>query len=196
MTAEQPFKPGDRVRHHTGIEGTLAKQHRPQWWTVHWDEYVRAITHHEDTFTPLGEPMNKTFGNAYGTLRVKENGDNGSIYITVDSQGSRAGVGIEDAPAVALAILEAAGFEADIDDASSLANSAMGRLAMRVTTEAAKAKAAADREALEGEALVLLNAHRVEAGRPNATSLDDYSIEGDRWRAVARAARELHGVTK
>lgn len=99
------------------------------------------------------------------------------------------------APALALAILEAAGFEADIDDASSLVNNAMGRLAMHVATEAAKAKEAADREALEGEALVLANTYRRAAGinlRSTFAQIQDQNA----WTELALKARELHGGTK
>lgn len=132
------------------------------------------------------------FGNAYGTLKVRENGESGSIYITIDSQGSCAGVGIEEAPALALAILEAAGI-ADIEDASSLVNNAMGQLAMHVATEAAKAKEAADREALEGEALRL---YKVTVPFTEPSWADLSHNQQQAWTVVAQVAREIHGVTK
>lgn len=95
----------------------------------------------------------KHFGNAYGTLKVKNNGDNGSIYVTVDSQGSHAGVGIEDAPALALAILEAAGivpaYHSDYQNGTpeALEHVAQG-LKDEIDIAESTAKEAADREAL------------------------------------------------
>lgn len=200
MTA---FQPGDRVhlKGHALVSsatGTVTGTDRNGDPLVRWDDNHTTTPHHPQHLEPAGEPMSaeQHFGNAYGTLKVRENGESGSIYITIDSQGSCAGVGIEEAPALALAILEAAGIADKGFNESSDAEMAVAHLASHVGLERANAKEAADREALEAETLALLNAHRMEAGRPAATSLDDYSIEGDRWRAVARTARTLYGVTK
>lgn len=132
------------------------------------------------------------FGNAYGTLKVRENGESGSIYITIDSQGSCAGVGIEEAPALALAILEAAGIADKGFNESSDAEMAVAHLASHVGLERANAKEAADREKLDSEALALcIAAASLPAGNGWPPAAPKYL-----WIKVAEAARTLHGVTK
>ncbi|KAA0979907.1 hypothetical protein FQ154_01740 [Paeniglutamicibacter gangotriensis] len=137
------------------------------------------------------------FGNAYGTLKVRENGESGSIYITIDSQGSCAGVGIEEAPALALAILEAAGIADKGFNESSDAEMAVAHLASHVGLERANAKEAADREALEVEALELFNALREANDNNLVDGFHDIpaSYQGT-WLAVAKTSRTLHGVTR
>lgn len=207
-----PLKPGDRVRHHTGIEGTLAKQHVPQWWTVHWDEYVRAITHHEDTFTPLGEPMNKTFRSVIQdpesarTLEVGDSMSGKTIHLSIKDGDPLVGIFLanEDAPAVVLAILEAAGvvrypaesFGIGTDEHLRDIAYELGRY---VGVQEEKAKESADREALEAEALRLHDAWRSELHNMTTTAWGEL---GDSHRAAwigvaraARAVREITGVT-
>lgn len=142
----------------------------------------------------------KHFGNAYGTLKVKKNGDDGSIYITVDSQGSFAGVGIENAPALALAILEAAGVKASHPTTRSTGTPARGSdaaledvalmLQEHVAAKLRKALEAADREALEAEAFALY------AGAPITNGIKSFAALSEgaqhQWLTIARTARELH----
>lgn len=135
----------------------------------------------------------KHFGNAYGTLKVKDNGDNGSIYVTVDSQGSHAGVGIEDAPALCLAILEAAGLVRDVcsgDDAEV----ALDFLYSAVARREREAKETADREKLQSEAWELFTAWNPDTKHGSVSVLPSFLVE--EWTRIARKAREIHGGTK
>lgn len=92
-----------------------------------------------------------------------------------------------DAPALALAILEAAQ-GAGIDTALFDATHQIHNYVKQRETEA---KEAADLEALVSEARALFLARHC---RPGALEWEDCA-QGE-WLAVARAARELHGVAK
>lgn len=139
------------------------------------------------------------FGNAYGTLKVRENGESGSIYISIDSQGSFAGVGIEEAPALALAILEAAGVKACAKEFGATAGTMAQlediawALADYSNAKALEAEQAADREALEVEALHLC---RIMWDNPDQAWTPMSPEAKAKWLKMARTARELHGVTK
>lgn len=191
------FKPGDRVRHHTGVEGTVTRCNGT-FATVDWDHYVRANTHHVDLLTPLGEPMSKTFksssqasGNRtlsvdrlYGDPRLLISGEN-RIGFMIDPS---------DAPALSLAILEAAGVQLCRDPkamAPTLSSIACDLEELVVQLEM-DAKEAADRAKLESEAVQLLCKVKGWEVAPFASfgsALQTEALE------LACFARELHGVT-
>ena len=202
-----PFKPGDRVFHPGFLRDGTIKDLIGSYFIVELDGThepaicpAAALQHLEPAGEPLSTapdffaepgshnhtPHGRTFGNAYGTLKVKENGDSGSIYVTVDSQGSHAGVGIENAPELALAILEAA-HSTPLAPEVARAMEALEEYKHRIQAEA---EDAADREALEAEAWALY----VPSGGPIVTSeWEDLSDHVQaRFLEVARKARELH----
>ena len=142
----------------------------------------------------------KRFGHAYGALTVKSNGEDGSFFVEVSSQGSTAGVGLEAAPAVALAILEAASTTGDyVLDGSPESFMEVAVEFLRKASLAAEsvAKEAADREVLEVEAMTFYFASRVGEDVTAYSSIGemDSSVKA-RWVSVARKAREMHGGTK
>ncbi|WGH21233.1 hypothetical protein SEA_OBITOO_57 [Arthrobacter phage ObiToo] len=112
--------------------------------------------------------------------------DDHAYVVAVDGPGVF--VSKADAPAVALAILEAAGWTAE---ASPISASRPGNAvyALRKHVEEAKEEAArkADEEALDREALELLNA-ATESSYPTMPD----NVIGSVWRRAARRARELH----
>ncbi|MGO4251215.1 hypothetical protein AB4Y81_03015 [Paenarthrobacter sp. TAF1] len=102
----------------------------------------------------------------------------------------------DEAPAFALALLEATGWTADHNGgtmAHALTNLAK-HVKQKAEEEARKAAEAEDAAKLEAEALTLLNAYRLSNGREARTSLDEINNETSRegWRTIARKARELH----
>lgn len=135
--------------------------------------------------------MSKTFKSAliqYGdrTLTVKEHA--GHVNVTVRDPETTFGATVPstDAPALALAILEAAGLVRDScsgDDAEV----ALEWLHSAVARREREAKEAADREALEAEAMALWTALNPDHG---------FTVPPPSWVEVARTARELHGGTK
>ena len=110
------------------------------------------------------------------------------------------------APALALAILEAAGivptahdglasteYDKCLEDAAWEIRrivKARERIAERA------AKEAADREALEGEALALCNAFQDAGGYARADVMTTHHYDYGKWMDVARKAREIRGATK
>lgn len=94
----------------------------------------------------------------------------------------------EQAPALALAVLEAAGYTGDHD--WSAPEIAVDSLKRYVKEQAAAAQEAADKEALTAEAEALWAAFRGGYDRPVWAEIKDEAR--DYWRAVARKARELH----
>lgn len=151
--------------------------------------------------------IDTTFTDADGDdLRVKTENEVLGAYVLAESGGVY--VSADDAPAVALAILEAAGHDATTGPSTSYMTARAVRnlregLRMKAAREAreadkaaqaeAEAKAQAEREAadaadlaaLDREALALFNAHRAAVGDYPLAELPN----PDRWRAVARAAR-------
>lgn len=104
---------------------------------------------------------------------------------------------LADAPALALAILEAAGVEplsehygANNDPSAALSH-ASHFLAKHAELTQAAAKEAADREALEGEALRL---YRVTVPFTEPSWADLSHNQQQAWTVVATVAREIHGV--
>lgn len=196
------FKPGDRVRHHAGVDGTVTRANG-NFATVEWDAYVRANTHHIDLLTPLGEPVasEKNFTGRNGIVLgiLTMSAPAGHFGMDVDDVGVHISDG--DAPAIALAILEAAGVLAKQDRYTTGTpehlQSLTYRLKQYVKTVEQRAKAAAEQESLGAEALVLLNAMRADGGvhGPASSWEGPHGQAREMWVAIARAARELHGVT-
>lgn len=133
--------------------------------------------------------MSKTFKSA-SSERILEV-DRGAA--TVDLFIGKAGsfkcfeVNLADAPSIALAILEAAGWPEE--DKSSATRPIMQDLRCVVEFDERKAKEAADREALEAEARTLWESQTELLGH-FWHRLDE--AENRRWITIARAARELH----
>jgi len=120
--------------------------------------------------------------------------DNGAYVLSGGT--SPATVTKDEAPAFALALLEATGWTADHNGgtmAHALTNLAK-HIKQKAEEEARKAAEAEDAAKLEAEALTLLNSYRLSNGRPARTSLDEINNETSRegWRTIARKARELH----
>lgn len=134
------------------------------------------------------------------TFAVRDSG--GGVHFTVtNNDGKVAGCDLAnaDAPALALAILEAAGIvPAHHSDYQNGTPEALEHVAQGLKDEiaiaAAEAKEAADREALEADAWELYKA------RTNGSTFDRFhDLERGtqaEWIAVAKHARTMHGVTK
>lgn len=137
------------------------------------------------------------------TLVVRKDHDGTAVYVRTEDGGRLiAGIVLErtDAPAIALAILEAAQGDNEACDAN--AHEATVALRTYVVIREAAAKEATDREALEAEARILF-----DVGTDYLTELSITNRKPLRWdeisetiRAahvkVAQAAREIHGATK
>ena len=111
------------------------------------------------------------------------------IYLELKENGKRATTVFppKDAPALALAVLEAAGV-----GESSDAGVAAGYLRSHIAEQERAAAEAKEQAELEAEALELLNAHREATGNPLAESLDGLLYNAkENWLAVARRAREM-----
>lgn len=172
----------------TRAQGTFA--------TVEWDAYVRASTHHIDLLTPLGEPMASekhfTGRNGIDLGIITMSAPAGHFGIDVDDVGMQ--IPDELAPALALAILEAAGVEplASPDampgtpgHVRDIAHSLRGYIRQR--DEATKE--AADQKELETEALTLC---RVMWDNPNQQWEPMSPKAKTTWLAMASTAREMH----
>lgn len=206
MTA---FKPGDRVHlkghpHNPHTTGTVTGTTPEGRVLVRWDDN-HAITEQVPHYlTPLGEPMSKTFRSvtqdevSARTLQVSQFGTTSTISVGIYDGPKLCGIHISaaDAPAFALAALEAAPAPEHVRDGSPEAMLAIAQGQLRRAVDAfasdaeAKAREAADREALEGEALALLNA-MYGKGRENWNGMSEAKAH---WITVAKVARELYGV--
>ena len=152
--------------------------------------------------------MSKTFKeiDPDRTLKVFRHGAKEGAWIQMHRAGDwnthTFTIAPSDAPALCLAILEAAGvkpfnpedvpynFQERTGDMGP-ANMAAFMLAEHVETQAKRAAAEADRVALEAEAFKLRKAYlEGRAGYDSWNELTD--AERDQWLAVARAARELN----
>jgi hypothetical protein len=115
----------------------------------------------------------------------------------------------EEAPALALALLELSGWEADslggpVEHAlKNLAKHLKNEEARKAEEEAAKAAeeadaaiAAEEAASLDAEALAFLNAYRASHGNTPHSSLEAVrsSSVRDGWRAIAREARKVHAT--
>lgn len=197
------FKHGDpvRMRAHTlttHTTGTITGVTPEGRVLVRWDDN-HAITEQVPHYlTPLGEPMatgqHFTGKDGIDLEIVTMNG--GHFGIDVHHFGAQ--IPDELAPAIALAILEAAGIQAIPFDelAETEPGHAVWALRHHVQESAAKAKEAADREALESDAVSLHEAWRSGLHNTPTTAwvkLPDYHRAA--WIGVARAARAVREMT-
>lgn len=207
MTA---FQPGDRVHlkghaHAPATLGTVIGQTLGGRLFVQWDDGHAITPHLPQHLEPAGEPMQtdsntfkhkdtitQVYALAPGELAVNTFGDR------YDVKGTQALVDAKDAPALALAVLDApASNGAPVAPEVARAIAALEEYKQRTQAEA---EDAADREALEGEAYALYRASCLACNTTPAPDwatakvLTDY-VERD-FIAIAVTARELHGVTK
>ncbi|MGO4298279.1 hypothetical protein [Glutamicibacter sp. MCAF14] len=134
----------------------------------------------------------KTFHDDDRKLEVQEN--EGQINLYIEGEINELGINLapSDAPALALAILEAAGHRPVAYDPERLAGDDLlayiaHRLAVHVGDEAKRTAKAKDKAELEAEALELY-----KAAYPVHADWDWKSVANtDKWLAVARRAREM-----
>lgn len=100
----------------------------------------------------------------------------------------------EDAPALALAILEAAGYTGFSDEGHM--EFAMRGLRAYIFEQAERKAEAEEAKKLDEEALTLFNAFRTERRLSTHAKITDITGTEEAWREVARKARELHGKSK
>lgn len=137
----------------------------------------------------------ENYGDFVEVLRDKEGRP--ALTVSDNHSASVAFFAPSDAPALCLAILEAAGVVAkpSNDDPGTPGN--LGRIAYQLMIHIEDAEniaaAEADRVKLEAEALKFYNAHRAYSGIPPESSWDGYNETIKKsWLAVARAAREIN----
>ncbi|HAY44068.1 MAG TPA: hypothetical protein DCY59_11225 [Micrococcaceae bacterium] len=207
-TSVTVFKHGDpvRMRAHTltpHTTGTVTGTTPEGRVLVRWDDN-HAITEQVPHYlTPLGEPMSKTFkahpntGDGR-TLEVSRRPDLDGVRIVAQiPQRSARGIIIQDtkAPALALAILDAAPGPEHVRDGSPEAMLAIAQGQLRRAVDAfasdaeAKAQEAADQAELETEALALYRC-TVPFTEPAWGGMSTNSQQA--WVEVARKAREMH----
>lgn len=137
----------------------------------------------------------KTFKSALDspvTLEVERETHPAGVYLTIGQATIL--LGASDAPALALAILEAAGVEAF---GAGYLNKAVDCLQLHAREQERATAEATERAELEAEALELFNAAEDVPARVSEPAVE--SFEGmpryvrERWLAVARRAREIGG---
>lgn len=147
--------------------------------------------------------MSKTFKSTNDTdapihhLMVGES--DGEVLVRVHFGNTHKGVLIDqsDVPALALAILEAAGVKVQHHPHAHATSPEFleliaHSLTLQIQGTAAKAKVAADREALDAEALALYKAYAQGTNLQNINALATFTA--DEFRRMATAAREIHGA--
>ena len=146
--------------------------------------------------------MSKTFKSAIighpRRLHLEENEHGVNIHASDPEWRDGYGITIatSDAPALALAILEAAGYQehskAELGSSELLASYGMTKLRQAVQAQDREESEAEAQAKLEAEALKLINAYRDSMGY--TTCYWETVGESDRknWLAVARRARELN----
>ena len=144
--------------------------------------------------------MSKTFKSVLGKsdsrrVHIESRPEGPNLWISDNSWGSDYGLTLapSDAPALCLAILEAAVGENSGQSVHS--ERAIANLRAEVACMAERAAAEADRVKLEAEALKFLNAHRLAMGYDPVDSWDHFTANKTGWLAVARAARETNKET-
>lgn len=200
------FKPGDRVQHLSSLQKGTVVGDRTTWENIAvlFDGDTHPAMTHTSNLEPAGEPMTTTFKStnvADAPIHHLTVDDiDGEVLVQVHYGSHLKGVCVakREAPALALAILEAvASTGAPVAPEVARAMEALEEYKQRIQAEAEEA---ADREALEAEALELLNAWRDENEQKHVSSFDEAGGNFKKgWVAVARAARAartLHGVTK
>lgn len=195
------FKPGDRVQPAAHCQDTwpasagtvVAPESSPV--RVAWDNAAMITIHPPTNLEPLGEPMSKRtdFLDADGspmTIEGRAEHKNWAIkFVSTYREFTP-----EDAPTLALAILEAAGTElvpSESYETGSLdqLRDAAYELSKYIEARDEATKEAADREALEGEALTLC---RVMWDNSDQQWEPMSSKAKTTWVAMARTAREMH----
>jgi hypothetical protein len=96
----------------------------------------------------------------------------------------------EDAPALALAILEAAGYTGDDNYSVHTAEGAVRVLRRHIEEQTAKKAEAEEAKKLDEEAKALCDSTPYGDWDTNSDNGKDF------WRGIARKARELHGEGK
>lgn len=142
----------------------------------------------------------KSAGNPEATISVVPSADGVRTVHVHGIEASGVTVPREDAPALALAILEAAGVEPDREplECQVSLGTIVADLQDTIRHGEALAAAAKERAELEAEALELLNAFSSEHSKCNAFSSEYSECESfdeipnpEDWLAVARRAREM-----
>ncbi|RKS19674.1 hypothetical protein DFO58_2176 [Arthrobacter sp. AG1021] len=146
----------------------------------------------------------KTFKSAYPgrsnqSLEILRADNRVRVSVDHASDGAR-GIIIapSDAPALALAILEAAGYKehskANLGSSELLASYGMTKLRQAVQAQVREESETKSQAELEAEALMLANSAVLAVGNPPYPSIEHMSDTSLRkWLAVARKARELGG---
>lgn len=196
------FKPGDRVRHLSSLQKGTVVGDRTTWENIAvlFDGDTHPAMTHTSNLEPAGEPMQtdsntfkhkdtitQVYALAPGELAVNTFGDR------YDVKGTQALVDAKDAPALALAVLDApASNGAPVAPEVARAIAALEEYKQRTQAEA---EDAADREKLEAEAVAL---HKAAGDTSVFPSTWNELLPGsqDTWINVAKRARTLHGVTK
>lgn len=146
--------------------------------------------------------MSKTFKSAVSHREVRiwptDAGFAIAVLDDVSNESTSTQLAPTDAPAICLAILEAAGVQAIPFDEGpeSEPGHAVWALRHHVQASEAKAKEAADREKLEGEALALCSAFQDAGGYARADVMTMHHYDYGKWMDAARKAREIHGATR
>lgn len=198
------FKPGDRVFHPGFLRDGTIKDLIGSYFIVELDGThepaicpAAALQHLE----PAGEPMQtdsntfkhkdtitQVYALAPGELAVNTFGDR------YDVKGTQALVDAKDAPALALAVLDApASNGAPVAPEVARAMEALEEYTQRIQAEAAEA---ADREKLDSEALDLYNRVMRSGKEPLSEWLSTLQFTRIKYTNIAKAARERYGVTK
>lgn len=196
------FKPGDRVQPAAHCRDTWPASAGTVVGPVStpvrvvWDNATMITIHPATNLEPLGEPMTKEFASAATssdrTLVIDSSGDSGILKI-MRGDYYIGGINLDpaNAPALALAILEAAGIEpVPFDEAPETeAGHAAWVLRHHVQASEEAAKEAADQKELETEALTLCRVMWDNSDQqwapmsPKAKAM---------WLVMARTAREMH----
>lgn len=136
--------------------------------------------------------MSNIFQGDDRTLEVHENGNKISVHIVGRMNEIEIKIAPSDVPALALAILETAGFEEDTENFGT----AVHELGLAIKEQRYIAAEAKEQAELEAEALALFNTLQTEIHGtlgPNWAHVTEFpSGETKRkWLAVARKAREM-----
>lgn len=143
--------------------------------------------------------MSKTFKSASSERKVRIWEANLGVAVCVEdpitNETTSTQIAPSDAPALCLAILEAAGYDDMADDANLAdvhAFNAMHKLQESVDTQERATAEAREQSELEAEALELANSAVLVVGNPPYPSIGHMSDTSLRkWLAVARKAREM-----
>ena len=141
--------------------------------------------------------MSKTFKSAHnnGTEVFVGGGITATNYqlviLDIGATIGKAGIYLpaSEAPALALAILEAAGHGGSSE--SSRLMQAFDLIELHVKEQERITAEAREQAELEAEALELLNASRESNRRPTLETFDGFESTKQSWLAVARKAREM-----